>query len=49
MVTAVATHLASDEMAPRSQGSAQPEHSSSPPPAKDVEKPWAEGVVALAW
>lgn len=27
----------------------EPEHSSSPHPAKDVEKHWAEGVVALAW
>lgn len=27
----------------------QPEYSSSPHPAKDVEKHWAEGVVALAW
>lgn len=27
----------------------KPEHSSSPRPAKDVEKHWAAGVVALAW
>lgn len=48
MATAVATHLASNQMAPKAQGSAQSlstPHSASP--AKDVEKHWAVGVVAL--
>lgn len=48
MATAVATHLASNEMAPKAQGSAQSLGSPHPAhPAKDVGKHWAAGVVAL--
>lgn len=48
MATAVATRLASNEMAPKAQGSTQSLGTPHPArPAKDVGKHWAAGVVAL--
>lgn len=46
MATGIATHLASDEMAPKARGSSQ----STPHPtcaARDVERHWVEGALAL--
>lgn len=48
MATAVDTHLATDEMAPKAQGSTQSLSTPHPAsPARDVEKHWVEGLVAL--
>lgn len=48
MATAVATHVASNEMAPKAQGSAHSRGTPHPArPAKDMGKHRAAGVVAL--
>lgn len=48
MATAVDTHLATDEMASKAQGSTQSLSTPHPAsPARDVEKHWVEGLVAL--